>query len=338
MGFLAGKRAVVVGLASNRSIGWGIARALKAQGAELAFNYQGDKLQGRVEKMAAELDSEIVLPLDVTEDSQIDSFIDGVAVTPSDYKDIGGIVPFRMFRGNLTVTGTTIERANGSDLGSFVEEGFLSGQAIRVIIDNGVTTETADGVITSLGELSMTVTWDVAGVTDGTWEAATISQLIKVGEWDGDVIFEEAVWESDASVRVYWITRADGTSWIADGFLEGQWVRTTGTNADEYKIAIIRGTNATKDDTLELTFRNPLADASLLTLGAATITVNRIAAAATLPSCTAWTVKSSPDTQSPPAQTRANEVRPCVSVLILRPSRARPPGVASRVWPMALKT
>ena len=79
MGFLAGKRAVVVGLASNRSIGWGIARALKAQGAELAFNYQGDKLQGRVEKMAAELDSEIVLPLDVTEDRQIDSFIDGVA-------------------------------------------------------------------------------------------------------------------------------------------------------------------------------------------------------------------------------------------------------------------
>jgi len=79
MGFLAGKRAVVVGLASNRSIGWGIARALRAQGAELAFNYQGEKLQGRVEKMAAELDSEIVLPLDVTEDSQIDSFIDGVA-------------------------------------------------------------------------------------------------------------------------------------------------------------------------------------------------------------------------------------------------------------------
>ncbi|MFP6828126.1 MAG: enoyl-ACP reductase [Gammaproteobacteria bacterium] len=79
MGFLAGKRAVVVGLASNRSIGWGIARALKAQGAELAFNYQGDKLQGRVEKMAAELDSEIVLPLDVAEDSQIASFIDGVA-------------------------------------------------------------------------------------------------------------------------------------------------------------------------------------------------------------------------------------------------------------------
>jgi enoyl-[acyl-carrier protein] reductase I len=79
MGFLAGKRAVIVGLASNRSIAWGIAQALRAQGAELAFNYQSEKLQGRVEKMAAELDSDIVLPMDVADDAQIDSFCDGIA-------------------------------------------------------------------------------------------------------------------------------------------------------------------------------------------------------------------------------------------------------------------
>ena len=79
MGFLAGKRAVVVGLASNRSIAWGIARELKAQGAELAFNYQNDKLKSRVEKMAGELGSDITLPLDVTSDSEIDSFFDGLA-------------------------------------------------------------------------------------------------------------------------------------------------------------------------------------------------------------------------------------------------------------------
>ena len=74
MGFLAGKRAVIVGLASNRSIAWGIAQALRAQGAELAFNYQTEKLKGRVEKMAADLDSDIALPLDVTEDDQIQDF------------------------------------------------------------------------------------------------------------------------------------------------------------------------------------------------------------------------------------------------------------------------
>ena len=74
MSFLAGKRAVIIGLASNRSIAWGIAQALRARGAELAFNYQNEKLQNRVEKMAAELDSKITLPLDVTEDEQIENF------------------------------------------------------------------------------------------------------------------------------------------------------------------------------------------------------------------------------------------------------------------------
>ena len=76
MGILDGKRAVIVGLASNRSIAWGIARALRSQGAELAFNYQIEKLRGRVQKMADELESEIVLPLDVSEDSQIENFFD----------------------------------------------------------------------------------------------------------------------------------------------------------------------------------------------------------------------------------------------------------------------
>ena len=76
MGILDGKRAVIIGLASNRSIAWGIARALRAQGAELAFNYQIEKLRGRVQKMAGQLDSEIVLPLDVSEDSQIENFFD----------------------------------------------------------------------------------------------------------------------------------------------------------------------------------------------------------------------------------------------------------------------
>ena len=79
MRILDGKRAVIVGLASNRSIAWGIARALRSQGAELAFNYQTGKLRGRVEKMAGQLESDIVLPLDVSEDAQIESFFDALA-------------------------------------------------------------------------------------------------------------------------------------------------------------------------------------------------------------------------------------------------------------------
>ncbi len=73
MGFLAGKRALIVGLASNRSIAWGIAQAFAREGAELAFTYQNEKLQPRVEDMAAKLNSDIVCPLDVAEDQQIDA-------------------------------------------------------------------------------------------------------------------------------------------------------------------------------------------------------------------------------------------------------------------------
>ena len=87
MGFLAGKRAVIVGLASTRSIAWGIAQALRAQGAELAFNYQTEKLKSRVEKMAADLDSDIALPLDVTEDDQIQDFF-GDAIINGSFGDL----------------------------------------------------------------------------------------------------------------------------------------------------------------------------------------------------------------------------------------------------------
>ena len=78
MGFLTGKRALIVGLASNRSIAWGIARAMHREGAELAFSYQGDKLGPRVEKMAAECDSQITLPCDVANDEQIEALFTGL--------------------------------------------------------------------------------------------------------------------------------------------------------------------------------------------------------------------------------------------------------------------
>ncbi len=73
MGFLQGKRALIVGLASNRSIAWGIAKAMRREGASLAFTYQNEKLQDRVEKFAAELDSDITIPCDVASDEQIDA-------------------------------------------------------------------------------------------------------------------------------------------------------------------------------------------------------------------------------------------------------------------------
>jgi enoyl-[acyl-carrier protein] reductase I len=71
MGFLTGKRALIVGIASHRSIAWGIAEAMHRQGAELAFTYQNERLRDRVEDAAREFGSQIVLPCDVAEDGQI---------------------------------------------------------------------------------------------------------------------------------------------------------------------------------------------------------------------------------------------------------------------------
>ena len=73
MGFLQGKRALITGIASQRSIANGIAEAMRREGAELAFTYQNEKLKSRVEAAAAEYGSSIVIPLDVADDAQIDA-------------------------------------------------------------------------------------------------------------------------------------------------------------------------------------------------------------------------------------------------------------------------
>ena len=73
MGFLHGKRALITGVLNHRSIAWGIANAMHREGAELAFTYVNDKLKDRVDEAAVQFGSSIVLPCDVTIDSDIDN-------------------------------------------------------------------------------------------------------------------------------------------------------------------------------------------------------------------------------------------------------------------------
>ena len=72
MGFLAGKRFLITGVLSNRSIAYGVAKACRREGAELAFSYQGERFQERVAGFASEFDSKLLFDLDVAEDSQIE--------------------------------------------------------------------------------------------------------------------------------------------------------------------------------------------------------------------------------------------------------------------------
>ena len=72
MGLMTGKKGLVMGVANDHSIAWGIAKALHEQGAEMAFTYQGDAFKKRVEPLVQELGSNIILPCDVSKEESID--------------------------------------------------------------------------------------------------------------------------------------------------------------------------------------------------------------------------------------------------------------------------
>ncbi|MCL4315521.1 MAG: enoyl-ACP reductase [Gammaproteobacteria bacterium] len=119
MGFLTGKNALIVGLASNRSIAWGIAQAMRREGAELAFTYQNERLQDRVEKMASECGSVITLSCDVGNDTEINAVFEHL----DDYWDHLDIIIH-------SVAYAPSEQLEGSYLDSVTREGFLTAHDI----------------------------------------------------------------------------------------------------------------------------------------------------------------------------------------------------------------
>ncbi|GAB3659072.1 enoyl-ACP reductase FabI [Ramlibacter alkalitolerans] len=81
MGFLTGKKLLITGVLSNRSIAYGIARACRDQGAELAFSYVGERFKDRITEFAAEFDSTLVFECDVGDDAQIDKLFKDLSAT-----------------------------------------------------------------------------------------------------------------------------------------------------------------------------------------------------------------------------------------------------------------
>ena len=89
MGFLAGKRILITGLLSNRSIAYGIAKACHREGATLAFTYQNDRFRDRAEKFAEEFGDALIFPCDVAEDTQIDTLF---AAIGKQWEGLDGLV------------------------------------------------------------------------------------------------------------------------------------------------------------------------------------------------------------------------------------------------------
>lgn len=117
---LAGKKGLVVGVANKRSIAWGIARRAAAAGAELAFTYQGDALHKRVSPLAESLGSDIVVPMDVTDEDQVEAAFSKVAET---FGSLDFLVHSIAFADREDLKGRTIDTSR---------DGFLMAMEISV--------------------------------------------------------------------------------------------------------------------------------------------------------------------------------------------------------------
>jgi enoyl-[acyl-carrier protein] reductase I len=106
MGLLSGKKILVTGLISDRSIAYGIAKAAQREGAELAFTYQSERFRGRVTDMAAELGSKIAIPCEVTSDDQIQVVFDELGKT---WGTLDGLVHAIAFAPREAIAGDFLE-------------------------------------------------------------------------------------------------------------------------------------------------------------------------------------------------------------------------------------
>jgi len=106
MGFLAGKRILITGLISNRSIAYGIAKACHREGARLAFTYQNERFKERITKFAEELGSNLIFPLDVAEDAQINDLF---AELGKGWEGLDGLVHSIAFAPNEAIEGDFLD-------------------------------------------------------------------------------------------------------------------------------------------------------------------------------------------------------------------------------------
>jgi enoyl-[acyl-carrier protein] reductase I len=108
---MKGKRGLVMGVANERSIAWGIARALAAEGAELAFSYQGDAFGKRVEPLAASVGSDFLVDVDVGDDASLDACFAALA---SRWGTIDFLIHAIAFSDKNELTGRFINTSRGN--------------------------------------------------------------------------------------------------------------------------------------------------------------------------------------------------------------------------------
>ena len=168
-GLLAGKRGLVMGVANERSIAWGIAKAMAEAGAELAFTYQGEAFGSRLKPLAGSVGSDFMVDVDVTDDVSLDAAFEALAAR---WPTIDFVVHAIAFSDKSELTGRFLNTSranfkNSLDISaySFIE---IAHRAHPLMVENGGTLMT----LTYMGSNRVTPSYNVMGVAKAALESA----------------------------------------------------------------------------------------------------------------------------------------------------------------------
>jgi enoyl-[acyl-carrier protein] reductase I len=169
MGFLAGKRLLITGVISNRSIAYGIARACRREGAELAFSYQGERFRDRIVEFAAEFGSKLVFDCDVADDAQIDALF---AALGEAWPSFDGFVHSIGFAPREAISGDFLEGLSreafriAHDISSYSFPAMAKAAAPRLVPGASLLT------LTYLGALRSVPNYNTMGLAKASLEAS----------------------------------------------------------------------------------------------------------------------------------------------------------------------
>lgn len=169
-GLLAGKRGLIMGVANERSIAWGIAKAMAEAGAELAFTYQGDAFGSRLKPLAESVGSDFMVDVDVTDDASLNAAFEALSTR---WPTIDFVVHAIAFSDKSELTGRFLNTSrenfkNSLDISaySFIE---IARRAHPLMVENGGTLMT----LTYMGSNRVTPSYNVMGVAKAALESAT---------------------------------------------------------------------------------------------------------------------------------------------------------------------
>ncbi len=169
MGFLAGKKVLIVGLATDRSIAWGISQAMHREGAELAFTYQNERIKDRVVDLASSLGARLVMPMDVAIDGEIDAAFSRLA---TEWGALDTIVHSVAFAPREALTGSFVEATTRE---SFAQAHEISSYSLTALARAGLKLMSGRNgsilTLSYLGAVRSIPSYNVMGLAKASLEA-----------------------------------------------------------------------------------------------------------------------------------------------------------------------